>query len=117
MDSHCRVRAPGAAQPADCPPPTTQHAALAARLGHARLHTLYDQATWSEGPAWWEAQRTLVWSDVVGRRVLGWREDGAVDVLLDATAFTNGNAVANSTLIRNAVEDLLGEDFEGRFES
>ncbi|WP_154235485.1 hypothetical protein [Xanthomonas oryzae] len=24
---------------------------------------------------------------------------------------------ANSTLIRNAVEDLLGEDFEGRFES
>ncbi|WP_220124692.1 hypothetical protein, partial [Xanthomonas oryzae] len=26
-------------------------------------------------------------------------------------------ALANSTLIRNAVEDLLGEDFEGRFES
>ncbi|OLK93469.1 hypothetical protein, partial [Xanthomonas oryzae] len=25
--------------------------------------------------------------------------------------------VADSTLIRNAVEDLLGEDFEGRFES
>ncbi|WP_218642623.1 hypothetical protein, partial [Xanthomonas oryzae] len=25
--------------------------------------------------------------------------------------------VANSTLIRNAFEDLLGEDFEGRFES
>lgn len=24
---------------------------------------------------------------------------------------------ANSTLIRNALEDLLGEDFEGRFES
>ncbi|NYH50284.1 UNVERIFIED_ORG: hypothetical protein FHR68_003947 [Xanthomonas campestris] len=24
---------------------------------------------------------------------------------------------ANSTLIRNAVEDLLGEDFEGSFES
>ncbi|MCL1499732.1 SMP-30/gluconolactonase/LRE family protein [Xanthomonas nasturtii] len=93
MDSYCRVRAPGAAQPAVCPPPITQHAALAARLGDSRLQTLYDQATWSEGPAWWEAQRTLVWSDVVGRRVLGWREDGAVDVLLDATAFTNGNAV------------------------
>ncbi|AJZ25009.1 gluconolactonase [Xanthomonas citri pv. citri] len=93
MDRHCRLRAPGAAQPAECPPPTTHHAALAARLGNARLQTLYDQATWSEGPAWWEAQRTLVWSDVVGRRVLGWREDGAVDALLDATAFTNGNAV------------------------
>lgn len=82
MDRHCRLRAPGAARPADCPPPTSHHAALAARLGNARLQTLYDQATWSEGPAWWEAQRTLVWSDVVGRRVLGWREDGAVDVLL-----------------------------------
>ncbi len=30
---------------------------------------------------------------MAGRRVLGWRENGAVDVLLDATAFTNGNAV------------------------
>lgn len=93
MDSHCRVRPAGPAVPADCDPPRTTHAALAARLGDARLLTLYDQATWSEGPAWWEAQRTLVWSDLVGRRVLGWREDGAVDVLLDATAFTNGNAV------------------------
>ncbi|WP_349656891.1 SMP-30/gluconolactonase/LRE family protein [Xanthomonas sp. 10-10] len=93
MHSHCRVRPPGPPQPTRCAPPATQHPALAARLGNARLHTLYDQATWSEGPVWWEAQRTLVWSDVVGRRVLGWREDGAVDVLLDATAFTNGNAV------------------------
>ncbi|KLD71414.1 SMP-30/gluconolactonase/LRE family protein [Xanthomonas pisi] len=93
MDSHCRVRPAGPPPPTRCAPPTTQHPALAARLGNARLHTLYDQATWSEGPVWWEAQRTLVWSDVVGRRVLGWREDGAVDVLLDATAFTNGNAV------------------------
>lgn len=93
MDSHCRVRPAGPAVPADCDPPRTTHAALAARLGDARLLTLYDQATWSEGPTWWEAQRTLVWSDLVGRRVLGWREDGAVDVLLDATAFTNGNAV------------------------
>ncbi|MEA0736840.1 SMP-30/gluconolactonase/LRE family protein [Xanthomonas campestris pv. campestris] len=93
MDSHCRVRPAGPAVPADCAPPRTTHAGLATRLGDARLLTLYDQATWSEGPAWWEAQRTLVWSDLVGRRVLGWREDGTVDVLLDATAFTNGNAV------------------------
>ncbi len=42
---------------------------------------------------WCKAQRTPVWSDVAGRRVLGWREDGALDVLLDATAFTNGDAV------------------------
>ncbi|APO96295.1 SMP-30/gluconolactonase/LRE family protein [Xanthomonas vesicatoria] len=93
MDSHCRVRPAGPPQPTECAPPSAQHPALTARLGNAHLHTLYDQATWSEGPVWWEAQRTLVWSDLVGRRVLGWREDGAVDVLLDATAFTNGNAV------------------------
>ncbi len=42
---------------------------------------------------WCEAQRTRVWSEVAGRRVLGWREDGAVDVLLDAIAFSNGDAV------------------------
>ncbi|WP_425479254.1 hypothetical protein [Xanthomonas bromi] len=36
-------------------------------------------------------------------------------VFEDATiGFLSG---ANSTPIRNAVEDLLGEDFEGRFES
>ncbi|WP_022970739.1 SMP-30/gluconolactonase/LRE family protein [Xanthomonas maliensis] len=90
----CQVRPPGPAPLSDCAPPQADTDALAARLGGARLRTLYDQATWSEGPAWWAAQRTLVWSDVVGRRVLGWREaNGAVDVLLDATAFTNGNAV------------------------
>ncbi len=42
---------------------------------------------------WCEAQRTRVWSEVAGRGVLGWREDGAVGVLLDATAFSNGDAV------------------------
>jgi gluconolactonase len=56
--------------------------------------TLYDQASWSEGAVWWPREQTLVWSDIVGRRVLGWRENGAVDVLLDATPFINGNAVA-----------------------
>ncbi|TQU32605.1 gluconolactonase, partial [Xanthomonas perforans] len=35
MDRHCRVRAPGAARPAECPPPATRHAGLAARLGNA----------------------------------------------------------------------------------
>ncbi|WP_178386819.1 hypothetical protein, partial [Xanthomonas oryzae] len=34
-------------------------------------------------------------------------------IALEKTVFP----AANSTLIRNAVEDLLGEDFEGRFES
>lgn len=59
----------------------------------AALLSLYDQALFSEGPVWWAARDRLVWSDIEGRRVFAWGPDGAVDVLLDATPFTNGNAV------------------------
>ncbi|WP_438381395.1 SMP-30/gluconolactonase/LRE family protein [Asaia sp. BMEF1] len=89
-----RLRPPGSSEDAQVPPPQIHHSDARPVLEKARLHLLYSQASWSEGPAWWPQQRTLIWSDVVGRRVLGWREDGAVDVLLDATPFINGNAVA-----------------------
>lgn len=59
----------------------------------ARLMSLYDQATFSEGPVWWPARRMLIWSDVEGRRVLGWREDGCVEVVVDATPFINGHTI------------------------
>lgn len=59
----------------------------------ARLLSLYDGATWAEGPVWWEQHRMLVFSDVVGRRTLGWREDGSVVTVVDPSAFANGNAV------------------------
>ncbi|MCJ2134150.1 SMP-30/gluconolactonase/LRE family protein [Methylobacterium sp. J-026] len=59
----------------------------------ARLISLYDQATFSEGPVWWPARQLLVWSDVEGRRVLGWREDGRVEVVVDATPFINGHTI------------------------
>lgn len=88
-----RLRQPGPPEPTDVAPPAIHHPDARAVLGDARLVTLYDRASWSEGPTWWAHERTLVWSDIVGRRVLGWREDGAVDVLLDATPFINGNAV------------------------
>ncbi|WP_433910794.1 SMP-30/gluconolactonase/LRE family protein [Sphingomonas yabuuchiae] len=88
-----RLRHPGSPEPTSVAPPQIHDADAHTVLGNARLVTLYDQASWSEGPTWWERERTLVWSDIVGRRVLGWREDGAVDVLLDATPFINGNAV------------------------
>lgn len=88
-----RLRPPGDAPATEVDPPRIHRDEARALLGDARLVTLYDQASWSEGPAWWPRERTLVWSDIVGRRVLGWRADGAVDVLLDATPFTNGNAV------------------------
>lgn len=69
-----------------------------ARLGDvlapgARLLSLYTDATWAEGPVWWDHHRMLVFSDVVGRRTLGWREDGSVIAVVDPSAFANGNAV------------------------
>ena len=60
---------------------------------HARLVSLYDDAIFSEGPTWWPARDILVWSDVEGRRVLGWHQDGCVRVVIDATPFINGNTV------------------------
>ncbi|MEG9529518.1 MAG: SMP-30/gluconolactonase/LRE family protein [Hyphomicrobiales bacterium] len=59
----------------------------------ARLVSLYDQAIFGEGPTWWPAQNILVWSDIEGRRVLGWHPDGCVRVVIDATPFINGNTV------------------------
>ncbi len=88
-----RLRAPGEPTPVDVTGPIIHREEARTVLGAARLVSLYDQASWSEGPVWWPRKRTLVWSDIVGRRVLGRREDGAVDVLLDATPFINGNAV------------------------
>jgi gluconolactonase len=59
----------------------------------ARVLSLYSDASWAEGPVWWEQERMLVFSDVIGRRTLGWREDGSVVAIVDPSAFANGNAV------------------------
>lgn len=59
----------------------------------APLLCLFKHATFSEGTVWDAPRQRLVWSDVVGRRVLGWYPDGRVEVVVDATAFINGNAV------------------------
>ena len=91
----CRVRPPGPpARVEDVDPPRAYDPRLGEVVGpDAALLSLYDQALFSEGPVWWPARQMLVWSDIEGRRVLGWRPDGAVDVVLDATPFNNGNAV------------------------
>lgn len=91
----CRVRQPGPCSPVkDVDRPVARDRRLAEVLGGgAALLSLYDQALFGEGPVWWPARGLLVWSDIEGRRVLGWSPDGAVDVVLDATPFTNGNAV------------------------
>jgi gluconolactonase len=91
----CRVRPPGPPAPVEhVDAPVAYDARFAEILAPgAALLSLYDQALFSEGPVWWAARGLLVWSDIEGRRVLGWRPDGAVDVVLDATPFNNGNAV------------------------
>jgi gluconolactonase len=95
---------------------------------HARLVSLYDQAIFSEGPTWWPARDILVWSDVEGRRVLGWHADGCVRVVIDATPFINGNTVdrdgnlihcehGNRRLSRTTPDgryEALVETYEGR---
>ena len=89
------LRRPGPGQPVpQVDPPRAQHPRFHEAVAHeARLVSLYDQATFSEGPTWWPARGILVWSDVEGRRVLGWHPDGCVRVVVDATPFINGNAV------------------------
>jgi gluconolactonase len=93
--ARCRVRQPGPPQPvAGVGAPIAYDPRFFEVLGgDARLLSLYDQALFCEGPVWWPAGRVLVWSDIEGRRVFGWHPDGAVDVVVDATAFINGNAL------------------------
>ncbi len=59
----------------------------------APLLCLYEHASFCEGTVWDANRDRLVWSDVVGRRVLCWNPDGSVEVVVDNTHFINGNAV------------------------
>ena len=78
------LRKPGPPQTVEnVPPPTAYDQRFTGILAEgARLRSLYDQAVFSEGPVWWPAREILVWSDVEGRRVLGWHPDG-LEVVLD----------------------------------
>ena len=59
----------------------------------ADLLKLYGFTLHGEGPVWDAPNDRLVWSDVPNRRLLSWRHDGHVEVVIDATAFMNGNAL------------------------
>ena len=59
----------------------------------APLLCLYQEASFSEGTVWDTRRERLIWSDIVGRRVLGWNPDGCVRVVVDNTHFINGNGV------------------------
>ena len=61
----------------------------------AALLVLHEGAIHAEGPAWQGSYGRLLFSDVPNRRLNAWyADDGRVEVAIDATWFTNGNAVA-----------------------
>lgn len=61
-------------------------------IGHARVERLWTGARWSEGPAWFPANRYLVWSDIPNNRIMRWDEtDGSVSVFRQPSNNSNGN--------------------------
>jgi gluconolactonase len=60
----------------------------------ARLDHLYDGCRWAEGPAYFPAHRSLVWSDIPNDRMLRYDElTGAVGVFRVPAGYTNGHTV------------------------
>lgn len=60
----------------------------------ARLDKLYDGCRWAEGPAYFPAHRSLVWSDIPNDRMLRWDEmTGAVGPFRQPAGYTNGNTL------------------------
>lgn len=60
----------------------------------ARVERLYDGCRWAEGPAYFPAHRSLVWSDIPNDRMLRYDEvSGAVSVFRSPSNYANGNTV------------------------
>src|SRR4051794_13635410 len=60
----------------------------------ARLDHLYDGCRWAEGPAYFPAHRSLVWSDIPNDRILRYYEPtGEVGVFRHPAGYTNGHTV------------------------
>lgn len=88
------LQSPRSPEPVDVAPPRVWDERLAAVLpSPSRLLSLYADATWAEGPVWWPEERSLIFSDVIGRRTLAWREDGSIVTVRDRSNFANGNAM------------------------
>jgi gluconolactonase len=85
---------PGA-QPVTYPDPdlvTVDPAFNGLRLGNTPILRLWTGALWSEGPAWSNQGRYLVWSDIPNNRQLRWIEDdGRVTVFRAPSNNSNGN--------------------------
>ncbi|WP_295835812.1 SMP-30/gluconolactonase/LRE family protein [uncultured Microbacterium sp.] len=88
------LQGPHSPEPVDVAPPRRWDDRLGQVLpASSRLLSLYADATWAEGPVWWPAASSLVFSDVIGRRTLAWREDGSIVTVRDRSDFANGNAM------------------------
>jgi gluconolactonase len=62
--------------------------------GPERVERLWTGARWCEGPAWFGAHRTLVWSDIPNNRMLRLDErNGTVAVFREPANHSNGNTV------------------------
>ena len=61
----------------------------------ARIEKLWDQGRWTEGPAYFPASKSLIWSDIPNDRMMRWDETtGAVGVFKGGLgAYANGNTV------------------------
>ena len=60
----------------------------------ARVERLYGECRWAEGPAYFPAHRSLVWSDIPNDRMLRWDEtSGAVGVFRAPSNYSNGNTI------------------------
>jgi gluconolactonase len=64
------------------------------RLGSASVERLAGGCRWSEGPVWFGALRTLVWSDIPNDRMMRWDEEsGAVGIFRKPSGHANGNTL------------------------
>lgn len=60
----------------------------------AQVEQLYTGCRWAEGPAYFPALRSLVWSDIPNERMLRWDEcSGTVGVFRQPSGYSNGNTV------------------------
>ena len=65
---------------------------FAAVGGDSRIQRLYGDCRWAEGPVYFPAGRSLIWSDIPNNRMLRWDElTGAVGVFRSPSDYSNGN--------------------------
>ncbi len=62
--------------------------------GPERVHRLWTGGRWCEGPAWFAAHRTLVWSDIPNNRIMRFDElNGTLGLFREQSNNSNGNTV------------------------